>query len=362
MPTVCMSFKHIVMQSPGNILILDDDVGFVETSARFLRRLADGRFEVHTAYGVGQAILQVQDHQIAVAVVDIQMPVVDGLQFISILRRKHPEVKSVVLTAYPQEEYRKACMANGASLYLEKPRSPDEMQAVFKQIVSILDQPVEEGFTGTMMRANLADMLQMLCLSNSTLILKIGCDFGTGRIYVQEGKIIHAEIGELEGQDAFYFLMSLRHGKFEILTFEDPGKQTIAGTWEYLLMESARLIDEDQIATPSAPNREDKEWIEEFNALFFTDGTNVANRGVSEPDMLGDLLDFLTHKTRHVGKVVGRPKLRRVELDGDDFSAMALLEPYGCSFGLSGSGLAERGRAEDALRFWTSKQLEMFKQ
>ena len=75
-----------------------------------------------------------------------------------------------------------------------------------------------------------------------------------GSIYVRDGQIIHSEVGELTGEDAFNRLMSLSGGQFNLKPFVEPPAATISGSWEFLLMEAARKRDEAQESELQLPD------------------------------------------------------------------------------------------------------------
>src|SRR6185503_9744371 len=75
-----------------------------------------------------------------------------------------------------------------------------------------------------------------------------------GSIFVEEGHIVHAQIGDRTGEEGFNQLLSLSGGHFSLKPFTEPSARTISGPWEFLVMEAARQRDEamsDQAA--SAP-------------------------------------------------------------------------------------------------------------
>ena len=72
----------------------------------------------------------------------------------------------------------------------------------------------------------------------------------TGRIYIEDGRIIHAVTGEMAGEPAFQKLFSLEGGAFQLQPLSRRPQRTIEGQWEFLLMEAARVHDESASATP----------------------------------------------------------------------------------------------------------------
>jgi hypothetical protein len=65
-----------------------------------------------------------------------------------------------------------------------------------------------------------------------------------GRIYIEDGSIIHSVLGDEHGEKAFQKLLAMSGGEFKLQPFEAPEVRTIEGSWEFLLMEAARVADE----------------------------------------------------------------------------------------------------------------------
>jgi hypothetical protein len=84
----------------------------------------------------------------------------------------------------------------------------------------------------------------MECLGRKSSILEVFTPRLRGRIYIEDGSIVHAEAGAMQGEVALYGLLALRGGEFNLLPFADPARRSIAGHYEFLLMEAARLRDE----------------------------------------------------------------------------------------------------------------------
>jgi YesN/AraC family two-component response regulator len=100
--------------SKRRILFVDDDPQFLQMIDRVMRLWSKGIWEVVTAPSASAALAILQDQAVNLAVIDVCMPVVDGLQFLSIVNRRYPDLQKVVLTGYATDAYRSACLANGA--------------------------------------------------------------------------------------------------------------------------------------------------------------------------------------------------------------------------------------------------------
>jgi hypothetical protein len=177
-------------------------------------------------------------------VVDLEMPVIDGVQFLQLLQRKYPSTPRTVLTGRATEASRAACLSSGAEFCLEKPTSSDEIRHLYATLNELTQPVAEEGFRGVLRRVGLPDVLQMECLAANSSVLEVTADDARGEIYIRSGAIIHAWTGSLKGEEAFYHLLCLRGGQFALRPFVQPDEQTIDGSWEFLIMESARRQDE----------------------------------------------------------------------------------------------------------------------
>jgi hypothetical protein len=93
-------------------------------------------------------------------------------------------------------------------------------------------------------KVSLPDIIQLECLAAKSSVLEVTGAGMKGQIYIREGHIIHAALGDLVGTEALNGILCLPGGGFHLLPFQNPGQETIAGQWEFLLMEAARVRDE----------------------------------------------------------------------------------------------------------------------
>jgi CheY-like chemotaxis protein len=237
-------------QKPKRILFVDDETGLLDFIRQLMSHFAGPAWEIFTAPDVSKALGILQEHKIDLLVLDIHMPVVDGLQFLNLLQRKFPNVLKVVLTGDATEQHRATCLSNGAELFLEKPRDEGGWRSVYATLHELTRFQPEEGFRGVLRRVGLQDVLQMECLARNSSVLKIHAGGVHGTVFVKEGQIIHAHCGHRLGEDAFNYLLGLIGGEFDVQPYSAPPTQSISGSWEFLLMEAARKRDEQGTITP----------------------------------------------------------------------------------------------------------------
>jgi DNA-binding NarL/FixJ family response regulator len=225
-------------------LFIDDDAGFLTGVGELFSAMSQGAWEIATAQNHAQALEHLSRQSVDVVVLDIGMPVMDGIEFLRLLGRTHPGQQVVMLTARTGEENRKTCLEQGAALFLQKPVTQEGFRAVFAALDALAAATPQVGFRGMMRRVGLPEVLQMECLGRKSSVLEVFTGTVRGRIFILEGSIVHAESGTLQGEVALYGLLGLRGGEFNLLPFAEPSQRTIAGHYEFLLMEAARLTDE----------------------------------------------------------------------------------------------------------------------
>ena len=249
------------------VLFVDDDLAFLEAITELYAMLGDKTWEIHRASTADQALATLQHNAIDLVVLDIGMPVLDGVQLLNLIHRRYPDVKKAILTGSASATDRAACLANGAELFIQKPLSTDGMKAVFTTLNELITWAQRKGFSGMLRQVGLQDVIQIECLGRNSSILEVRNQRMQGQIYIEDGVIIHAAVGTLVGEKAFYRLLSLTGGEFHLQPFKPPPGRTVHGQWEFLLMEAARIHDEEATTiitkssvtgqtSPSAPGTE----------------------------------------------------------------------------------------------------------
>jgi CheY-like chemotaxis protein len=119
------------MTNEALVLIADDDPDILGLVS--LRLKKDG-YEVVTAENGREAIDALREHRPALAIVDMRMPEMDGLELIRQIRRDEQsgDIKVIALSARVREANVAAALEAGADDYVEKPFSP-------KKLVELVD-------------------------------------------------------------------------------------------------------------------------------------------------------------------------------------------------------------------------------
>jgi DNA-binding NtrC family response regulator len=106
------------------LLIVDDDEKFLRTIAE---RLGLKDFDVATAADGGQAIKAAKKGKFDVALLDLKMPGMDGMEVLQILKQKHKYLEVIILTGFASIDSAVEATKLGAFGYLEKPYNLEKL-------------------------------------------------------------------------------------------------------------------------------------------------------------------------------------------------------------------------------------------
>lgn len=112
------------------------------------------------------------------------------------------------------------------------------------------------AFQGSLKELPLADIVQLVAVSGKTGMFSLTRAADRGVVYIHNGQITHAKVGEIEGEDAVYALALWSHGDFQFSAGVESDMRTITRSNTNLLMEAARRSDEWKILSRKIPTTE----------------------------------------------------------------------------------------------------------
>jgi DNA-binding NtrC family response regulator len=104
--------------APVRLLLVDDEVGYLEVLAK---RLARRGFVVTTASSGTEAIRTLRQMEFDLAVVDLKMEDMDGIEVLKVFKKMDPSLKVIMLTGHGSERAARDGLSQGAFDYLIKP-------------------------------------------------------------------------------------------------------------------------------------------------------------------------------------------------------------------------------------------------
>ncbi|MFZ5570417.1 MAG: response regulator [Thermodesulfobacteriota bacterium] len=100
------------------VLLIDDEEEFIEALGERMR--ARGMIVTATTSPV-QALKQVEEESYDAVVLDLQMPEMDGIEALKIMKNKRPELQVILLTGHASVQKGIEAMKLGAMDLIEKP-------------------------------------------------------------------------------------------------------------------------------------------------------------------------------------------------------------------------------------------------
>lgn len=115
------------------ILIADDQVIVAEGLKALLEVVDD--FQVVALVSNGQSVLdELEKTQVDLILMDIRMPIMNGVECTSHVKASYPEIKVLILTTFDDDEYIRQALNNGATGYMLKDLSAEKLYAAIRTV------------------------------------------------------------------------------------------------------------------------------------------------------------------------------------------------------------------------------------
>ena len=139
------------------VLLVDDDE-LIKSSLQIILNLKSGISVVHTCSNGDEAYSYLlMNNGIDVILMDIRMPVCDGVMATKKITSLHPEMKIIILTTFDDDEYIFEALKNGAKGYLLKNVSPDKIEEAIRIVHNgsmLIHNPIAEKLSGMLHKDN----------------------------------------------------------------------------------------------------------------------------------------------------------------------------------------------------------------
>ncbi|MGA9624839.1 MAG: sigma-54 dependent transcriptional regulator [Bryobacteraceae bacterium] len=108
----------------GKILIVDDELVVRDSLGKWF---ASEGYTARPAGGAREALELIQQMEFDIALIDIKMPGMDGMELQSRLHEADPDLTVIIMTGYASVETAVQALKHGAYDYITKPVDPDEL-------------------------------------------------------------------------------------------------------------------------------------------------------------------------------------------------------------------------------------------
>ncbi len=251
------------------VLVVDDEEDLTWSIGKHLEK--DREYYRHMTCNSGAEALDIlARHPIDMVITDIRMPEISGLDLLLKIGELYPHIKVIIMTAYGNSEVQEQANERGCFRYIEKPFEIRELRELIRDTLE-----EKKGFRGSLEDFQLSDLIQMNCLGRLSNSIRVTSGAREGIIFFEDGNIIHAQLGDLVGEEAFYEIISWPGGKFTLNKSLRADRESILKGWQSLLLEGLRRKDEANNSEISE-DKARKEMQEVVDGLVRTKGVRLA--------------------------------------------------------------------------------------
>jgi FixJ family two-component response regulator len=118
---------------PNSICVLDDDASVRQS---IVQLLASDELKARSFEAAEDFLARASEHTVSVAILDLWMPKMNGLEVQARLREMSPETKVIVMSAKGVPEMRAAALKAGAVAFLDKPFDAELFLFLVRQALS----------------------------------------------------------------------------------------------------------------------------------------------------------------------------------------------------------------------------------
>ena len=142
-----------------------------------------------------------------------------------------------MMTAYGSDEVQTRLDTAQPIFFVEK---PFELLLLRETVYTALNIP-EQNIRNSLLNTRIKEIIAFTCKAGKTSQLTFHRGISQGVVYFKQGEIVHAECGELEGENALFNILDW--GKIDFFSSFDHrvSKRTIRRNWESLL--NTAMID-----------------------------------------------------------------------------------------------------------------------
>ena len=243
-----------------SVLIADDNRVF----RTFLREvLVKHGFTVHTASDGVEALAVALEKRPWLILADVSMPEVDGFELCRQVRATTliSHTPFVFLSGFDDYRDRQRGLQLGADEFVSKQTPVRELliriHLLLLRYSDAASSSRKPAMEGSIEVVGAAGVLQMWHQGRLTGVCTVRSSTQLFEARFQDGEIVYAALGELQGADAVYAFLAWTRGLFRFVPGQVPAGTPVGESFDQLLLEGCRLLDEKRrAAEPNAGSSE----------------------------------------------------------------------------------------------------------
>jgi putative nucleotidyltransferase with HDIG domain len=236
------------------ILIVDDEIDYITL---LKLKLVNEGFDVSAADNAEDALGAMQKDPPDLVVANVLMPGTDGIAMFRRMRESNApwgDTPLIFLSDKDESQTKVDALHLGAEDFLVKPVDLKELAARIRNVIrrdvkwrkGAASTALAAGVVGDLRNLGVPDIVQTLHLGLKTACVRVTGKSGEGKIWFENGRIRHCELGILSGEPAFYEMLRWQEGPFVIAHGQGTTLRTIEMDEMQLMMEGLRRLDEEK--------------------------------------------------------------------------------------------------------------------
>jgi CheY-like chemotaxis protein len=236
------AFLSDLHQSTGAILIVDPEEASRAGVGPMLRR--DG-YQVKSTRDSASAEAIMAETLPDLLLVAYKLADGMGVKWCQKLRSHPATARLPILMMIDEEKEAAECLRAGANDCVSRPVNLEVLFLKLQRALAATEgEKPEQGVKGSLADMSFTDMIQILSAGAKNMEITLVRGDREGKVYIRSGQIIHAAVGKLKAEAAFYEMMRWHEGEFSTRQCGEFPEPSIESSTMSLLMEGARLVDE----------------------------------------------------------------------------------------------------------------------
>lgn len=212
------------------ILIVDDEEDLTWSVSRSLRK-ENEQYEVICVSSGDEALEILKQISVDLIISDIRMPGKDGIRLLNYVMNNYPHIKVIIMSAWYGDEIKEMLSSATGVFYIEKPFDIAELKRIiYKAVYKSVDP-----YGGRLIDLSVRDIIQHNCQRKFNGSINITNGKENGIIHFRSGEIIHAQVGEVEGENAIRDVLNWNDCQCNVVLSDIPIKKTIHDGWKTIL-------------------------------------------------------------------------------------------------------------------------------
>jgi CheY-like chemotaxis protein len=225
-----------------------------EESENFSRFLKSKGLEAECAADGAKVIEAALKGGHSLVIVDMNLPVVSGERVFQILRN-NPKTQRMPFVFVADSTHEVKGFRTGIDTFLVRPFQWEELYSGIKHSELAAEGGIgDKDIQGKLSQMPLVDILQVLHFNKKQGELTVTSAAETGKIYIKDGNIYNATLGEAAREKALYRLLSWKDGTFGFHPCNVTAERRITTSAGSVIMEGMRQLDEFEKSRPLFPD------------------------------------------------------------------------------------------------------------